>query len=245
MTVPDHTDAITLQRKMLTVCGLWPTVKSPTIWYRLRKYATWIMSLSLCFTMWMEAVHDWNDFAKLSEILYVLITVTVYILKLMGFTYYTKEFCDMIESLGDPIFQTYPENMGVYVEKAIQISTFITRIYGGMCGVVIAQYALMPFLDDTPLPLPFSYNIGSFAPLMYVFQVTGCGIAAWANGSMDTLTAGLMSIAAAHLDILGRKLNCIKSENKTIATLGIHLEEDVKTKETLVNCVNHHHAIIK
>lgn len=192
--------------------------------------------------MWMEAINDWNDFEKLSEILYVLITVTTYILKLIGYTYHTKKFTNLVENLDNPIFETYPEKLGIHVKRAIQLSTVVTMMYGGMCACVIIQYALMPFLGSESLPLPFPYETGSFTPLMYIFQVVGCGIAAWANGSLDNLTVGLMSIAAAHLDIVGSKLNSIQSKGQR--EVGSRRKEEIHTKAVVINCVRHHHATI-
>ncbi|KAF2903348.1 hypothetical protein ILUMI_02837 [Ignelater luminosus] len=245
MAKSNNADAFKIHCYMMTTSGVWPQ-KNPNMYYKLKTLSSWFFAISLCTTMWMEAINDVKNFAKLSEILYIMVTITAYNIKLAVFTYYRKEsFLDMINFLKNPVFVSYPDDIDHYMVKTIKSSTLLANIYRYLILCCVILYIFYPILDNKALPFPFPYDLGKYTPLMYVFQLMGESYAAWNNSCLDTLCTSLMGIAAAQLDILCEKIARIKEEEVSLQNYEISEEADKITTKKLSQCVEHHLAIIK
>ncbi|KAK4885198.1 hypothetical protein RN001_001469 [Aquatica leii] len=243
MVKSNNANAFKLQHAMMLSSGVWPE-ESSTITYKIKCIISWILSLGLFITMTMQVIHDITDFTKLSEILYIMVTIAATVGKMASFTYQRKKFLKMIKFLKEPIFMSYTDDLDHYMAATIKSSTFIANFYRYLVGCCIVMFIVYPIVDNKPLPFPFSFELGSFKYCMYVFQIASIGCCAWNNSCIDTLTTSIMGIGAAQLSILYEKIvnikhmtNCLEDKNNV----------SVKNKDitpSLEQCVEHHNAII-
>ncbi|KAF2887261.1 hypothetical protein ILUMI_18912 [Ignelater luminosus] len=243
MVKSNNADAFKMQCSMMTTTGVWPK-ENPSIYYKTKTVASWFFAIGLCVTMWMEALNDIKDFAKLSEILYIMVTVTAYIIKLSVFTYRKQSFLNMIKFLEDPVFASYPDQADHFMAKTISSSTIIAKVYRYLVMCCVVLFFFYPILDNKTLPFPFPYDLGKYTPFMFGFQLIGAGYDAWNNSCIDTLCTSLMGIAAAQLDILCEKIIHIKEQIVPQGDSEISEETDKDTIEKLKQCVEHHLAIM-
>lgn len=244
MVKSNNADAFKIHYNMMTTSGVWPK-ENPSLYYKLKTLSTWFFAISLCATMWMEAINDIKSFTKLSEILYIMVTITAYLIKLTVFTRRRKSVLNMVNFLKDPVFLSYPDDVDHYMAKTIKWSTLLANVYRYLVLCCVILYIFYPILDNKALPFPFPYDLGSYTPFMYVFQLIGESYAAWNNSTFDTLCTSLMGIAAAQLDILCEKITRIKEGRVMVQDYEFSEEADKSTTEKLSQCVEHHLAIIK
>lgn len=241
MPISNNANAFKIHFNMMHISGVWPE-ESPGVLYQIRGLLSWLLGIGLSITMSMEVINDISDFTRLSEILYIMVSVTIYLVKLAGFTYQRKTFLKTVQFLKDPIFVTYPEDLDHYMAKTIRISTGIANIYRYLCLCCMLLYATFPLFDNKPLPFPFPYETGRYRYLMYAFQVASISNSAWNNSCLDTLTTSLMGIGAAQLDILMKKIEMIgRNENDTEN----NSRDGKKAVGEIKQCIQHHLAIIR
>ncbi|KAK5647660.1 hypothetical protein RI129_002552 [Pyrocoelia pectoralis] len=190
--------------------------------------------------MSIEVAHHYKDFVKLSETLYIMITITGYLVKQISLTYNTKAFLKIIEFLKDPVFLSYPYELDHYMVKTVRQSTFIANMYRYIVACCVVLFFVYPIVDHKSLPFPFPLELGVYTYFMYAFQIVAVGLTAWNNSSIDTLTTSLMGITAAQLDILYEKIIGIQNE----APEGGN-NEDKNVLKVLRQCVEHHNAIMQ
>ncbi|KAK5647664.1 hypothetical protein RI129_002556 [Pyrocoelia pectoralis] len=190
--------------------------------------------------MSIEVAYNLKDFIKLSETLYMMITVAEYVIKQISLSYKKKAFLKIIEFLKDPIFLSYPYELDHYMVKTVRQSTFIANTYRYIVGCCVVLYLVYPMVDHKSLPFPFPLELGVYRYFMYAFQIVTVGIGAWNNSSIDTLTTSLMGISAAQLDILYEKIIRIQNEAPENGN-----KNDKNVLKVLRQCVKHHNAIIQ
>lgn len=232
MSGNQNAEGYEIVKQLMSISGVWPN-KNAGLFYNFRKVETCVISVALIATMWIEAFHEWNDFVKLSEVAYVLVTATGYNFKLFNFLFHRREFDRLLKCLNEPVLNRFSKTFDGW-RKPIDFANLFNKVYLGGAGAVIIAYACIPLLDDSSLPLPFPYELGRFTPFFYIFQVVGLGTAAWNNSSLDSLVVGLTSIAIGHLNILEERLRGVGKHGK---------EEEVERE--VADCVDHHHAIMK
>lgn len=236
----NNEDAIKIQHDMLVFSGFWPR-KNSSIFYKCRRTFSWVMLIMLGITMWMQVIKVINDFTQLSEILYIMVTITATIIKSGVFTYRRKYFLKLLELLKDPLFISYPNDLNHYMATTIKYSRLIANTYRYLVFACVVLIGLFPIVDNKPLPFPFDFNLRGYKIPMYAFQLTAECVAAWNNSSLDTLCTSLMGITAAQLDILAEKIIHIKD-----VTLAKHTpaSEEIALKN-FKQCVKHHVAIME
>ncbi|KAK5647662.1 hypothetical protein RI129_002554 [Pyrocoelia pectoralis] len=223
---------------MMQSTGVWPEENSGVI-NKIKYIFSVTMCIGLVVTMSIEVAHHYKDFVKLSETLYIMITITGYLVKQISLTYNTKTFLKIIEFLRDPIFLSYPYELDHYMVKTVRQSTFIANMYRYIVGCCVVLFFVYPMVDHKSLPFPFPLELGVYRYFMYAFQIVALGIGAWNNSSIDTITTSLMGITAAQLDILYEKIIYIQNEAPESDD-----NEDKNVLKVLRQFVEHHNAII-
>lgn len=209
--------------------GLWPE-KKPTKFYLLRKYITWIISVAICLTMWLETLNSLTNLAKLSQILYVVATATVYVFKLFNLAYHEQQFIQLMDYLmTNNIFVSYPKELDCNLRKVVRFSNLVTKSFVALTVFAVFLYGLYPYFHNKELPIPFSYDVGDYFAVMYAFQMVGCYAIGLNNTTIDALTIDTISVACGHLDVLRERL----------------VKNGRNQERELLNCVKHHNAIIK
>ncbi|KAB0790785.1 hypothetical protein PPYR_15295 [Photinus pyralis] len=226
----------------MTATGAWPDHSSIT--YNIKALFFHAFTIGLFVTMSMQVIFNLNDFTNLSEILYIMVTVTGYVVKQCALTYKRNVFVNLIQFLKDPLFLSYPDELDHYMFETVKKSTLIANVYRFSIAFCIVLFTVYPILENKPLPFPFPYDLGNYRYFMYAFQIISVGVCAWNNCTIDTLTTSLMGIAAAQLDILYEKLIVIRKESQENDDVPYceKSEEDILHK--LRQCVEHHNAII-
>ncbi|XP_031329090.1 uncharacterized protein LOC116160089 [Photinus pyralis] len=238
-----NSDAFKTQQAMMTATGAWPDHSSIT--YNIKALFFHAFTIGLFVTMSMQVIFNLNDFTNLSEILYIMVTVTGYVVKQCALTYKRNVFVNLIQFLKDPLFLSYPDELDHYMFETVKKSTLIANVYRFSIAFCIVLFTVYPILENKPLPFPFPYDLGNYRYFMYAFQIISVGVCAWNNCTIDTLTTSLMGIAAAQLDILYEKLIVIRKESQENDDVPYceKSEEDILLK--LRQCVEHHNAIIQ
>ncbi|KAK4885197.1 hypothetical protein RN001_001468 [Aquatica leii] len=244
MSITNNANAFRIQYSMLSASGIWPE-KNATLIYKLRCALSWILTAGLFVSMLMEVIADIKDFTKLSEILYMMITLGATLAKMTTLAYYSNTFLKLIEFLKDPVFVTYSNDFDHYMAETVKQSTFIAKSYRVLVGLCVFLVAAFPLLDNKPFPFPFPFELGIYSYYMYVFQVISLGLAAWNNSSIDTLITSLMGLAAAQLDILREKIVNIKMTSSNSVNTFTEVEVNDFVVKILKQCVEHHNAIIR
>lgn len=227
--------------KMLSATGIWPNETRGTF-YALKTGVTWFFAISLLVTMTMETLNDLNDFTKLSEIIYINVTIAGYVVKIAVFAYKKKIFLNMIQFLKDPIFLSYPEELRSYMVNAVKFSNLLATTYRYAVSCCVISFLVYPFFDNKPIPFPFPYDLGKYNYIIFFHQVVGAGFSGWNNSSLDVLCTSLIGIASAQFDILAGKITLSKvGENEE----RFELKNDSEVRKNLRQCVTHHLAILK
>lgn len=226
---------------MLSATGIWPK-KTPSPFYKMKTGVSWLLAISLLTTMTMETLNDLNDFTKLSEILYINVTIAAYFVKMAVFTYKREIILNTIKFLRDPIFLSYPEDLSRYMVNAVRVSNLLGKTYQYSACCCVILFTVYPFLDNKPTPFPFPYDLGKYNYIMFVQQAVAVSIAAWNNSSLDVLCTSLIGIACAQFDILAGKITSSKVEENEEH---FDLKKDREVRKNLKQCVTHHLAILK
>lgn len=164
-------DGIKIPRNILKITGNWP--EAPTIWSRIRGLISSCIATILLITMVMELAKQLDDYEDLTDHLAVTISMVSLWFKLTIFKSEYRQFLELLRRLGLEIFNNHPGHLDVIMKKSIRISNLIGLMYQPICYTVLLMYLVMPFFANVDLPIRFSYNLGSFKSLMYMFQVLG------------------------------------------------------------------------
>lgn len=218
---------------LMLVSGIWP-LDNPSILYRMRTLTSWIFTGGLWLTMALEVALDISDLTKLSEILYIMVTIASDLIKLGAFTYNRKKFLKVLDFLRDPIFSSHSEELDRHMENTLRYLNILAKLYqystiGCMCFFVI-----YPIMDNKPYPFPLSFEFGKYRLLVFALQIISAGIAAWNNFCVDLSCITLMGISAAQFEILVEKIENIKSTS-----------DESEIVQKLKHCVDHHLSIIE
>lgn len=213
--------------RLMRISGIWPC-GGRNVLHKFRTYQTCLTSVALVVAMSFEIAHVRNDFVRLSEIAYVMVTATSYNFKLFNFLWHRKKFVGLLQMVESKVFNSHSRSWDEMSSRPLRLVDLANKTYLCLAGAVIVGYASIPLLDNK-LPFPFPYDLGRFRPAFYVFQVYGLGTAAWNNSCLDGLAVGLASIAIGHLGILEERL-------KKVAAGG---------EEKVVDCIDYHLAITK
>nr|XP_022909762.1 odorant receptor 49b-like [Onthophagus taurus] len=176
----------------------------------------------------------YEDILAVSEVLYVMISLTSYAFKL--FAMFTKKTLiyslenDIESNIFNPNSKTHDEILEenvLFIKKLVKMYQFSAVSSAGLFGI-------FPLLANKSLPIRFSYNIGNFKPIMFALQVIGLGVCAWSNISLDLLCTTLMVVSAVQFDSLKHRLVHGPTKNSSIQ----QREDDLRY------CIQHHLAII-
>ncbi|KAF2904107.1 hypothetical protein ILUMI_02060 [Ignelater luminosus] len=244
MAVSKCEDAFRIPYNMLILTGIWPKENSD-ITFRIRTLSSWFFALSLCINMLIELLHDIDNFTKLSETLYIMVTYMGFIAKLLVFSYREKEFLNIINFLKDPIFASYSEELDHYMKKTIRQLVCLASIYRACTLLLIFGYIIYPILDNKPLPFPLPYDLGKYTIMMYVLQIIGESFSAVNNISLDLICISLLGIVTAQLDILAETIIRSNQDDSLLGDTQILNEVNNSTIGKLKQCVKHHIGIIR
>lgn len=236
MTRTDSRDIIRIHKVLYTISGIWPS-RSPSLFLKIRYYTSWILAFGLVAVMYTESIVEGGDFIKLSKILFIQISATSYIVKMANFVYHGQEFLDMMDYLDSSIFHSYPVELDIHIRRAKKFNNVLSSAFLGSTAFVVFMLGVTPFVSGQTFPVPFPYNLKPYNNFMYVFQMLGIAAAAWNHNVLDVLTAGVIHIGIAHLDILGDRIRYLNQGGKVV--------DQVKVREEVLVCINHHQAIIK
>lgn len=228
-----NAEGYAIAQRMMTISGIWPN-QNPSTFYTLRRLLTYFMSIALVGTLCVEVYHSRSDFARFSRIVHVTIPSLLYNIKLFSFLYYHEEFARILERLEDkPILSSIPTNLDGW-KRPVRFARLLSKVY--ICGVltIVVQYIFIPLIDRR-LPLPFPYDLGRFALLLYVFQVVGLVTIAWNNTALLVAVVALSSISIGHLTVL----------QETLKNMGRHGTQGKDKDDEIVQCVSYHNAIIE
>ncbi|XP_076268581.1 odorant receptor 4-like [Rhynchophorus ferrugineus] len=197
---------IQIPGQLLTALGLWP-LKQPSATYRLRTSLTFatITLLATCLTI--NALYRITDFLQLSKSLYLLISVSLSIMKITVLLLKEDALFVILELLNNPSFLSYLPKYSQHLQGTYRAFKIFTPVYIGHVIVFLILLCIFPSLEGKRLPLDFPFfNYGPYYYPFYAFEVFGTAVSALANVSMDVFTLVLISISTVQLRILNNKL---------------------------------------
>ncbi|KAF2904115.1 hypothetical protein ILUMI_02068 [Ignelater luminosus] len=206
---------------------------------------SWISAFGIFAMLLAQLIYDIKDFTKLSEPLCILVTYMGIIVKLLVFHYRKNEFLKITNSLRDPIFLSYPEDLDHYMAKSIKQSVVLINIYRVVGVTIMIGCTIYPILDNKPLPIPFPYDLGKFTIPVYCLLVIGGSFSTLNNICFDVTCTSLMGVVAAQLDILTEKITRLEEDDGVIYDPVIFKHVSRTINKKLKDCVKHHLAIIK
>ena len=236
--------------RMMVVTAVWPKVGA-SVSYILRGTVCSSLTFLFYISMCAEALVHYEDFQSLSEVLCVLFECTPYVGKFIGFTINKGVFVNLLHDLDNDQFNNHPENLNAPLRNTISRINLISRLFRILSFSSLFFYMLYPIIDGKMLPIPFSFNVGRYTYVIYVFQIVSLGLSAWNNSCFDLLCSGAMGIASAQLEMLSGRLTGLYREiegcceNFSRNGKGRKSLIDEKIHEILKICVRHHISIIR
>lgn len=255
----DLTKFIEFPRKTLLLTGSWPQ-EHPS-WLYLSRHIIAMTSIAmLLLTLVYNASFHFDDPIKLSESLFILISVVNAVWKLIMMVLNEKIFLKLVDMLETLTFtQGGLSYYSIYV-KFVEITRSVYSTYFILvCGCVTFR-SLFPgklyyFLlqshknliisafDNKKLPLDFPhFNDGYFHYPFYFFQVSSLAMVAYSNMAVDLLVVGVVSIAAVQLQVLNKKLQYSKQNVQNLPNYSISNQEAL-TVSYLKDCCIHYSDI--
>lgn len=165
-------EALKTPLRLLVFTGLLPEANPPTF-QKIRGIFFYYSNILFVFSTIIEIGKHFNDYSVLSGHLSISISPTSYLLKIMIFRTKQQYFSKIMHLAKKTEFTDYPMEMGNIVNKSVKLTKLFTVIYGWFCAIVITLYSLMPLLGNVDLPVMFSFNVGVYKSVIYVFQVFG------------------------------------------------------------------------
>ncbi|XP_017768574.1 PREDICTED: odorant receptor 46a-like [Nicrophorus vespilloides] len=252
----DIYDAISIQRRMLQVTGIWPQ-RNRSVFYRFRQCATWFTDCLFCSLLCLEVHANIRDgqYRHLTELLSFMASEVPYVFKHFFFWWNSERFIETVENLKRTHFVNYPMYSDRHIRSSIKYARMLMRWYQMLVASLVLMYLLKPFFTNDKMAIRFDViDFGHFRILFHLYEVYSVGTACWNNSSLDILALGLISIGTAQFSILRDKLLNIRE------WAGLSYEEvdagkrrsdttdsdtDWHVNERLKECVKHHLNIIQ
>ena len=202
----------------------------------------------------MEIMVIFKDMKKFNEILSMTMPIVAYLCKLISYTINRQIFLGMIEELDENIFNSHPAHLYQSLEEAVNTMRRMAKLFMAILVAALFFYALLPFIDNKPLPVPFTFfDLGKYRLVMLVFQTLNLIMAAWNTVGIDIACASFLVLTSAQIKILRVRLENVVNEaekkiGREIVTEGnvrVNIDVDEKVNLLLRHCIIHYSAIIK
>ncbi|KAH1015249.1 hypothetical protein HUJ05_013011 [Dendroctonus ponderosae] len=233
---------IEFPRKTLVLTGSWPQQHSSWPYLSRRIIVMTSIALLLLALVYNASFH-FDDPIKLSESLFILISVVNVFLKLIIMVVNEKVFLNLIARLEtstfikggilyQPIYVKFME-----IVRPVYVTYFIL-----VCGCVTFRSSF-PAFDNKKFPLDFPhFHDGYPHYVFYFFQVFSLSSVAYDNMAIDLLVVGVVSIAAVQLQVLNSKLRDTKQNVQFLPNYSISNHETL-TVGYLKDCCIHYSDI--
>lgn len=165
-------DTIALPKSILLIVGLFPERNKP-ITRKIAGFFSYFYNVAFVASMAAENFNHFDNYAVLSEQISITIPSTSYMFKLTSFIFAEKYFFDLMELMQSEEFNTYPKKVEYFITRQVRFTRIVGIIFQSACALTCIMYIIMPFVTKEDLPVMFTFNIGPYKPIMFVFQIIG------------------------------------------------------------------------
>lgn len=217
-----------------------------------KTYSAAIMLFIFCmFSLCLVAsvVVYFKDLEKLTQALFLLLTVLAEIAKVVPFLTKHEELKDMVQALDEVIFKPKIKKHIDFVNGKKKFIKYMFICLMCLYETTVTLFAIFPLFEEKRR-LPFSWypdNTENFLwyLITYIYQIFGGMYLAGLNGGLDTFISGMMVNITAQLDVLLEKLE----NGCEIYWRGYRQERSLdmekENEEFIKECAIHHEAIIR
>ncbi|CAG9773608.1 unnamed protein product [Ceutorhynchus assimilis] len=208
---------IKIPRILLSIMAIYPTTEFSLV-YRIRTIISMGTLFALVLCLSYEVALQVGNFVKLSESLYLHITIFNSFFKFVIMTYKREEFFKCIDMLETPSFVAYNDQYNSVLRQLKKFCVGIQATCFIQLNIALFCLAVYPIWESNkPLPVEFKYfNSGMFYYPFYMFEVIGEYICGYTNLSLDLLSVGFLMISATQLRKLNMKLIDMKKNVKSL-----------------------------
>lgn len=189
-----------------------------------------------------------GDSGLLSWTICLLLPISNYCSKGISIIVNKKCLYSMIDDLGSEAFNINNDKLNTHLQLVDKVTLILLRYFLVSVGGFLFIFTVLPFMANTIMMLPVSFDIGDFTMLYKIIHFFVCGYIGFGSCSFDVFLMSLLALCAGELNILQEKLTNLTAyaeEFNEISGNLENLENNSRTYNDVKECVILHEKINK